>query len=405
MKDAEAQRPIRLRISPAAERAVRSGHPWVYADSIRAQHREGVTGDLAVVFDRRDRFLAIGLYDASSPIRLRLLHSGPPVLLDDAWWTRRLRETLIRRDGLFGPETTGHRWIHGESDGWPGLILDRYGGALVLKLYTAAWLPRLPGLTALFRTLLAPERLVLRLSRNCREQAAQAGYADGADLWPSDGAERVPFLENGLTFEAEVLRGQKTGFFLDQRDNRRRLGALAAGARVLNLFSYTGGFSLYAARGGAQSVTDLDISPHALDQARRNFDLNRHLPGVADTRHEAVQADVFDWLAGPAPADFDLVVLDPPSLARREAERADALKAYDYLARGALRRIRPGGSLLAASCSAHVTAPEFFETLGAAARRSGRAFHPLETTGHPPDHPSTFPEAAYLKAIYLKLTS
>ncbi|MBN8247441.1 MAG: class I SAM-dependent methyltransferase [Verrucomicrobia bacterium] len=402
MPSATPPRPIRLRISPAAERAVRSGHPWVYADSIRDQHREGVTGDLAVVFDRQDRFLAIGLYDAESPIRLRILHAGPPVALDEAWWIRHLRGTLARRDGLFGPDTTGHRWIHGESDGWPGLVLDRYDGTLVLKLYSAAWLPRIPELAARLREILNPGRLVLRLSRNCREAGTRAGVTDGADLWPADGAERVPFLENGLTFEAEVLRGQKTGFFLDQRDNRRRLGEMAAGARVLNLFSYTGGFSVYAAHGGARSVTDLDISAHAIEQARRHFRLNRHLPAVAQARHEAIQADAFEWLAGPATPAFDLIILDPPSLARRESERDDALKAYDHLVRGAVRRLLPGGRLLAASCSAHVTAAEFFETVRNAIRRSARGFRELGTTGHPPDHPSGFAEAAYLKALYIE---
>jgi len=275
---------------------------------------------------------------------------------------------------------------------------------LVLKLYSAAWLARIPRLAAWIREALSPARFVLRLSRNCREAGARAGVSDGAELWPSDGGERVPFLENGLTFEAEVLRGQKTGFFLDQRDNRRRLGTLASGKRVLNLFSYTGGFSLYAARGGARSVTDLDISTHAIEQARRHFALNGQIPAVAAAHHEAIQADAFDWLASPASQAFDLVILDPPSLARRESERADALKAYEHLARGALRRLRAGGLLLAASCSAHVGAAEFFEVIRSAARRTARTVHELETTGHPADHPATFPEAAYLKAIFLTST-
>lgn len=396
------ERPIRLRISPAAERAVRSGHPWVYADSIRQQHREGVSGELAVVFDRQNRFLAIGLYDAGSPIRLRILHTGPPVTLDEAWWRQHLRGTLARRDGLFGPETTGHRWIHGESDGWPGLVLDRFDHTLVLKLYSEAWLPRLSELAGRIREVLTPSRLVLRLSRNCQGAGAAAGVPDGLDLWPADRNERVPFLENGITFEAEVMRGQKTGFFLDQRDNRRRLGEMAAGSRVLNLFSYTGGFSLYAARGGARSVTDLDVSPHAMEQARRHFRINQHLPAVAEALHDAIQADAFEWLAGPARPAFDLVILDPPSLARRESERPEALKAYEHLARGAVRRLLPGGRLLAASCSAHVPAPEFFDIIRRAVRRCGRSFRELGTTGHPPDHPSGFPEAAYLKALFLE---
>ena len=382
---------------------MRSGHPWVFADSVRSLHREGVTGDLGVIFDRRDRFLAIGLYDATSPIRLRILHSGAPEPLDEAWWRRHLMAAVDRRAALFGPDTTGHRWIHGENDGWPGLVLDRYGTTLVMKLYTAAWLRRIPGLTALLSATLAPDRIVVRFSRNVRDAAAAAGFPEGHEAGPAAGPAQVPFLERGLIFEAGVLRGQKTGFFLDQRENRRRVGSFTSGARVLNLFSHTGGFSVHAARGGARTVTDLDISAPALAEARRNLEANRHLPGVREVRHEVVQADAFEWLAQRSPPEFDVVVVDPPSLARREAERTEALDAYGHLVRGALRRLRPGGRLVAASCSAHVSAPEFFGVVRAGVVRSGRPFAEQATTGHPPDHPATFPEAAYLKAIYLRL--
>ena len=211
------------------------------------------------------------------------------------------------------------------------------------------------------------------------------------------------FRESGIRFEAEVVQGQKTGFFLDQRENRRRIGDLAAGAEVLNAFSFSGGFSLYAARGGARSVADLDISGHALAAARRNFALNRDLPPVAAARHEQIQADCFAWLEESPRRDFDVVILDPPSLAKREAERAGAIQAYARLAAAGLRRVRPDGLLLAASCSAHVNETEFFEAVRGAVRRSGRRFAELGTTGHAPDHPATFPEAKYLKAIYVRL--
>lgn len=198
------------------------------------------------------------------------------------------------------------------------------------------------------------------------------------------------------------MRGQKTGFFLDQRENRRLVGELAAGRDVLNAFSFSGGFSLYAARGGARRVTDLDISPHAPAAAGRNFTLNRHLPSVAAAAHETVQADAFDWLVAPGPK-FDLVVLDPPSLAKREAERVGAVAAYRRLASLGLARLRPGGVLVTASCSAHVSAEEFFGAVRDALRRGGRRFEELRTTGHPPDHPATFPEAHYLKCLYARV--
>ncbi len=403
MVNSPAQRPtLRLRLTAAAESAVRAGHPWVYSDSVRSQNRPAATGEVAVVFDRRDQFLALGLWDPDSPIRLRILHVGKPVKLTPGWWIDRLRSTFGRRSGVVGDETDGFRLISGESDGWPGLVIDRYGAVLVLKLYSAVWLPRLPEFISWLQDTAAPERVVLRLSRNLRAAAEQAGWSDGQNLVGEATAPSVQFRETGLRFESEVVRGQKTGFFLDQRENRRRVESLAAGADVLNAFSFSGGFSLYAARGGARSVADLDISPHALAAARRNFALNQSHPAVAAARHEQIQADCFEWLEQSPPRDFDLVILDPPSLAKREFEREGAIQAYGRLAVSGLRRVRPGGLLLAASCSAHVSAEEFYGAVRTAVRRSGRRSAELAITGHAPDHPASFPEAQYLKAIYLR---
>ena len=160
---------LRLRVTAAAESVLRSGHPWLFADSIREQNRAGQAGELAVIYDRKDRFLATGLFDPDSPIRVRLLHVGKPRAIDRDWWSERLTRALEARQGLFDEQTTGFRWINGESDGWPGLVLDRYDRTLVLKLYTAAWLPRLEEIAGLITGRLRPERIVLRLSRNIQE--------------------------------------------------------------------------------------------------------------------------------------------------------------------------------------------------------------------------------------------
>jgi 23S rRNA (cytosine1962-C5)-methyltransferase len=310
----------------------------------------------------------------------------------------------LTTQGLFDERTNGFRWINGESDGWPGLVLDRYAATLVLKIYTAAWLPRLGEVAALIRGSLKPERLVLRLSRNIQETARKNFHIeDGQLLFGEKPAGCEIFLETGIRFEADVVRGQKTGFFLDQRENRRRVETFAVGREILNAFSFSGGFSLYAARGGAKSVTDLDISAHALESAQRNFALNQTDANVAACRHETIQADAFAWLEQNTARKFDLVVLDPPSLAKREAERAGAIQAYEKLAANGIRALRRGGILVAASCSAHVSAAEFFEAGRRAARNSGRNFVEIETTGHPPDHPAAFAEAQYLKCIYLKV--
>ncbi len=187
-----------------------------------------------------------------------------------------------------------------------------------------------------------------------------SGFEDAFNLAGSPFSSAVIFLENGLRFEADVLHGQKTGFFLDQRENREIVQNLAAGRRVLNAFSFSGGFSLYAARGGSPFVTDLDISAHALESATRNFALNHDDRRIAQAEHRQIKADAFEWLAGNAEAYFDLIILDPPSLAKKEQDRHRALAGYRQLASSALKHLSEGGILVAASCSAHVTAEEFF---------------------------------------------
>lgn len=418
---------LRVRVSPAAETAIRAGHPWVYGDSVRDQNRQGLPGDLAIIFDRKDRFMAAGLYDPDSPLRIRTLHVGKPTTIDAEFWRNRLAAAWEKRKLLFEQDTDGYRLVNGESDGFPALIIDRYGSAFVVKLYSAAWLgsisrapasgsnKALPGLD-LTRWIegfaaklpgVQPDvfRVVLRLSRNIQPAAERCGLVDGQNLSGRDSSPSVLFHETGLCFEAEVVQGQKTGFFLDQRENRRRIESLASGAEVLNAFSFSGGFSLYAARGGAHSVTDIDISPHALAAARRNFALNRTHPSVAAARHQSIQADVFEWLERGPGQSHELVILDPPSLAKREAERAGAIRAYERLAASGVRRVRRGGVLLCASCSAHVGEDEFFGAVRRTLRSSGRRFSEIETADHASDHPATFPEARYLKAIYLRIES
>lgn len=396
---------LRLRITAAAESIVRSGHPWLFAGSICEINRAGQPGELAVIYDRLDKFLAVGLFDPDSPIRVRILHAGKPQTIDPAWWRARLEKPLAVRHDLFDAQTTGCRLIHGESDGWPGLVLDRYDTTLVLKIYTVAWLPRLDEILTLLKEKILCKRIVLRLSRNIQPVAEnQFQRRDGQILFGKPPTAPVVFSENGIRFEADVLRGQKTGFFLDQRENRAEVEKLADGRKVLNAFSFSGGFSVYAARGGAKSVADLDISMHALESANRNFALNKNFPGVANCRHETIQADCFDWLENTA-EKFDLIVLDPPSLARRAAEREGAIRAYERLNSFGITRLSRDGILVAGSCSAHVSAVEFFDAVRRAAMKSGRKFSEMKTMRHPPDHPATFKEAEYLKVIYLKFTT
>jgi 23S rRNA (cytosine1962-C5)-methyltransferase len=391
---------LRLTLYPRAESAIRSNHPWVYAESIKTQNREGATGELAVIYDKRDRFMAVGMYEAESPIRLRILHVGKPMTIDRDWWLENARACLAKREGsILQPGTDGARVIQGESEGFPGLVADQYADTLVVKIYATSWLARWEETESVLREVFAPKYLVLRMSRNVAVSADKYGIAEGFCGEP--GEEVVVFSENELRFESAVLKGQKTGFFLDQRDNRARVEELAKGRDVLNVFSFSGGFSLYAARGGASSVTDLDISVHALESAARNFSLNSNNSQIAKVKRHAIQADAFKWM-DEARENYDLIITDPPTLAKRESERAGAIRAYQHLNAAAISRLRTSGILVAASCSAHVSSDDFFRTIQETAQASGRSWRELWRSGHAADHPAVFREAEYLKAVCIE---
>jgi 23S rRNA (cytosine1962-C5)-methyltransferase len=400
-----SQKRIALRVTPAAERAIRGGHPWLFENGIRQQSDNGRCGDLAVIFDRKRRFLAIGLYDPTSPIHVRILAQGKPRTIDEAWFGGQLETAVAQRRPLLQTNTTGYRLLHGENDGLPGLIIDRYDHTYVMKLYSSAWVPHLPmllhGLTESVQA--KPERVVLRLSRFVQRQKEQlCGLVEGQLLLGEPLAGSIHFLENGLTFAADVIKGQKTGFFLDQRDNRARVEQLAAGKRVLNVFAYTGGFSLYAARGGATEVVSLDISQPALDNAIRNFELNRAQAAVAAAKHELLLGDAFQemkQLIGNR-RRFEMVIIDPPAFAKRQDEVERGLAAYGRLVRLGLRLLAPGGVFVMASCSSRVSATQFFGMVQRVAREEKRPLQEIERTSHPLDHPIGFPEGAYLKCLF-----
>jgi len=402
---------LAVRLTPDARRQVRSGHPWVYEGSIRSVNREGAAGDLAVVFDDERQFIAIGLWDPASPIRIKVLHTGRPVTIDDNWFVgkfesaRKLRQSLIDTAGT-PTQTTGYRVVHGENDGLPGLVVDRYGDVLVLKLYTAAWIPHLADIVPALVAVLGQCSIVLRLARSMRDQPL-FGLEEGLVLAGDPVTGTVGFDETGLHFEADVVRGQKTGHFLDQRDNRVRVGALAAGRRVLDLFSCTGGFSVHAAAGGAKTVLSVDSSPGALETARRNMALNVSLPNVRACEHQTVAAEAFGELErlGEARRRFDLVIVDPPSFAQNAASVARAITSYERLTTLAIALLEPEGILVQASCSSRVSDAEFFRAVHTAASRAGTDLEEIERTGHALDHPITFPEGGYLKTMYARPTT
>ena len=276
----------------------------------------------------------------------------------------------------------------------------------MIKLYTAAWVPHLRDVLAALTDVAPSRRLVLRLGRAMRDRPEYLhGLEDGTVLTgpPLDGP--VLFWENGLRFEADPIRGQKTGFYLDQRENRARVEPLAGGKDVLNVFAYTGGFSVYAARGGARRVVDVDASAPALAAAERNLAHNRHIPAVVAAAHETVVDDAFEALArmGASGRRFGMVIIDPPAFARTRAQVDGALSAYQSLTRLGLGVLSPGGTLVQASCSRPVGAEAFFDAVHDAARGVGRPLRELERTGHPVDHPVAFREGAYLKCLFAEV--
>ena len=391
---------VAIRVTKRAEKQLRRGHPWLFDGGITEQSFDPQSGDVAVVFDQKRKFLSVGLFDPDSPIRVKLLASGKPTKINDEWFAERLQAAADVRMHLAETKTTGYRLVYGEGDFLPGLIIDKYDQTLVIKIYTAAWFPHLKAILAGLEAAIPAERWVLRLSRNV--QAGETwGLKDGMMLKGELPTEPVPFTENRLNFAADVIHGHKTGFFFDHRDNRQRVGKLAKNKSVLDVFSYTGGFSLFAAAGGAKSVMSLDVSQPALEAAKANFALNHDLSSVANCRHETVAADAFKALEDLAKSGrtFDLVVVDPPSFAKSKDEVDGAVKAYDKLTKLALNVLAEQGLLVMASCSSRVAAELFFSTVIQAAEELERPLWEQFKSQHAADHPlrDEFPEGAYLK--------
>jgi 23S rRNA (cytosine1962-C5)-methyltransferase len=335
---------------------VAAGHPWLYADAVPAV-TGARTGDIVTLLGTGRRKIGEALYDADSPIALRVLH--------------------------------------GEGDRLPGVVVDHYAGFLVIKLDTAAWLPHLPDLTAALADICRPRGIFYKGMTGERGQAAGARLLAG-----DDPPELVDIREHGMRMLVDVRRGQKTGLFLDQRDNRALVRQVARGRTVLNLFAYTGGFSLAAALGGAAHVTTVDIARPAVDAARANFLANDLDPDA----HAFAAADAFEHLAACAAEQrsFDLVVVDPPSFAPRKQAVPAAEAAYARLNAAAIRQVRPGGLVACASCSSHVPMDMFLHTiLREASRQARRTLRILEVRHEPADHPSplSFPEGRYLKFV------
>lgn len=396
---------ISVHLDRSATRAVRGGALRIYETSITKQRGEGAAGDVAILYGPNDRPFALGILDPHSPIRVRVLVPALVENIDAEFLRERVRAAIARRKEHFvGESTDGYRLIHGPGDGLPGLVIDRYAHTLVVKCYTHAWLPWLPVLTSALREDTTFRVGMLRLSRKLQEDSSlRDRFTEGALLWGQESDVATSFYEHGIRFEVDPRHGQKTGFFLDQRDNRLRVQKLSDQKRVLNVFCYTGGFSLHAAKGGATSVVSIDASRQAMDALERNIALN---PTLASTRFEQICADAFDAMRTLRDAGrrFDVVIVDPPSFAKKNAELENARRAYRRLAFEAATLVQTGGTLVFASCSSRVDEAFLEETLHQGVRQAHAEAAIFERTGHPIDHTVQSMEDEYLTCLFARVS-
>lgn len=393
---------LAIKLKPAAQRMVKKGHPWVFEGGITKQSAAGQAGDLAIIYDnKKNKFLACGLYDPHSPIRIKILQVHQAATIDSAWFAQKIALAKEKRTPLLATDTNSYRLIYGENDGLPSLIADVYDHILVIKLYAATWLPYLDTLLPLLEEQSQCSVAVLRLSRSLAPIAEQQGWSGGQVLYGNLDEEVVVFREHGIRFSANVIHGHKTGYFLDHRHNRLKVGQLAKGKTLLDVFAYAGGFSVHALAQGATAVSSLDISTQALAMAQANAALNPHTG-----KHEILAVDAFKGLEQllQQGQQYDIVVIDPPSFAKKESEVAGALHSYQRLAALGVRLVTTGGLLVLASCTARIAADLFFETVEKALQQSGKTIQLLEKTYHDVDHPIGFPEGAYLKCGYYKIS-
>jgi 23S rRNA (cytosine1962-C5)-methyltransferase len=373
-----------LNLGKNLENALKSGHPWIYRNHLpqhNATHGEWVRLEAG-------RESATGLYDDESQIAVRLF--SEEVVPNRAFILERVKQALSLRT-LIADDTDAYRLLYGESDFLPGIVADKYGRFVVIKTYSSSVEVILP-------------EIVWALSKELKLRGIAHRTEKGLEpLWGDLPPPEVNVKENGLSFIANLYEGQKTGLFLDQRQNRQTVKTLAQDKTVLNLFSYNGGFSVYALAGGATHATSIDIAGAANRDAERNVKLN----GFPETSHAVLTANVFEILETYSKdrKNYDMVILDPPSLAKDKKNRYGAIRAYKKLNVQAMKCVKPGGLLVSSSCTAQVFPADFKDMLKEAAQEAKVSAQIIHEAGHALDHPvpTTFPEGLYLKFVVLRI--
>lgn len=385
-------------LKPKKEDSLRRFHPWVFSGAISHWDAQPEDGDTVEVCNSRGELLAIGHYQ-NGGIAVRVLSFEPVKAIDENFWYAKLKSAYAYRNSLglvHHPDTDCYRLAHAEGDGLPGLIIDMYGATAVLQCHSIGMHQSREAIaSALARVAGKPLEAIYDKSRDVLPAQYAAGVQNGHLL---GGGEGAVVKENGHVFWVDWTEGQKTGFFLDQRDNRELLGRYVKGKNVLNAFSYSGGFSVYALTKGARQVWSVDVSAKAIAWTHRNVELNR----LGAERHEGITADVLQYFRH-AGQQYDVLVIDPPAFAKSMAKRHTAVQAYKRLNIAAIQCLRPGGILFTFSCSQVVDKALFYNTIVAAAIEAGRKVRVMHQMEQPADHPVQLfhPESGYLKGLAL----
>ncbi len=382
-----------LYLKPKEHHRIQKGHLWVFSNELESVPRDIAAGETVKLFTHDKKFMGVGFYNPNSLISIRLLTRNDE-LVDKDFFRKKFTEALKLREIVYrNDETNAYRLVHGESDGLPGLIVDRFNKAVVVQVFSAGMEVHLPLITDVLQELLNPTVIVVRNESVLRELEGLPLYKD---VVKGDRTETVQTIHDAdITYEVDLFEGQKTGFFLDQRENRRIIRKLSEGAEVLDVFTNDGGFALNALFGGATSAILVDSSQEALQRAERNANLNSF------SQFSLVASDAFDMLDKMVEAKeaFNLVILDPPSFTKSRKNLPGALKAYKRLNKLGLQLLKNEGFLATASCSHHVSEEDFLQSVHQAALAAGCQLRMIHKSSQPFDHPVllAMPETSYLK--------
>jgi 23S rRNA (cytosine1962-C5)-methyltransferase len=388
-----------IRLKKGREAALLHRHPWVFSGAIDKVFGKPAEGDIVLACDWTGRPVALGFFNPRTDIAFRVLTRNIDIIIAPDFWHKRLQGAYTLRQKVINARTNAYRLINAEGDGFPGLIVDVYDSTLVLSITTAGMEKQKKHIVDALISQLKPQ--VIYEQSQGRSRALEGLENNTCFLLGDDKSDTVAIKENGLEFAVDFIGGQKTGFFLDQRINREKIGALSCNAHVLNCFAYTGAFSVYCAAGGAKHVVSVDVSKTACDAACDNLHRNGHSSEI----HPVVEADVFTYLRN-VQENFDLIILDPPAFAKNKRDVNRASRGYKEINLQALKRLVPGGVLATFSCSNFIEEDLFCKIVLGAARDAGVDLRVLARLEAGPDHPVALghPEGRYLKGLLLAVS-